>query len=710
MPSVRITLATSLALTAAAVGAVLSHAPLTVAGSDSATGPTAYTVSRGGISLCERYGTVPGGTSAIRVSLGANVGPRVAVRVTSGSRVVAHGARSAGWGADATVTVPVTRVPHTITNAVICTTLGPAAEPVELEGTPVKASVAGGGFQGLKLHMEYLRPGRGSWWPLASSIATRMGYGRAPSGAWVALLALAIMLAVVALACWTVLGAAMIDGNAPARTLARARSALHLPAVLRRIPRAAWTCALIAFLNAACWSFITPPFQVPDEPSHFAYTQQLAEARRMPTSHSALFSPEERVVLRDLHQSAVREHPGTIPISSPAEQRQLQEGLAMHLPRYGIGAAGVATSEPPLYYLLETIPYELGSGGTLLDQLQLMRLLSALMGALTAFFVFLFVREALPAVPWAWTAGGMCVALAPLLAFMSGADNPDAMLFAVSAALFYCLARAFRRGLTRRLAVAIGSLAAVGFLTKINFVGLAPGVALGLAALAVRAKGHRRAAFASAALALALAASPVYLYLLANLLSRHAGLGVASHAFASASAQSAFIPNEASYIWQFYLPRLPGMTDRFPGLSTTRLWFDRSVGLYGWLDTSFPVWVENIALLPAGLTALLCARALVLGRASLRERLAELGTYAVMAMGLMALIAAISYINMNTSGVGYTQPRYLLPLVPLVAAAVALAVRGSGRRWGPAAGALVVMLVLAHDIFSQLLVVARFYA
>ena len=60
------------------------------------------------------------------------------------------------------------------------------------------------------------------------------------------------------------------------------------------------------------------------------------------------------------------------------------------------GAAGVATSEPPLYYALETVPYTLAGGGTVLDRLALMRLLSALMGGLTALFVYLFLREALP--------------------------------------------------------------------------------------------------------------------------------------------------------------------------------------------------------------------------------------------------------------------------------------------------------------------------
>ena len=97
----------------------------------------------------------------------------------------------------------------------------------------------------------------------------------------------------------------------------------------------------------------------------------------------------------------------------------------------------MAAAQPPLYYLLQTIPYWLASGGTLLDQLELMRLLSALMAALTALFAFLFVREALPGVRWAWRSAASAWPLSPLLGFMSGVVNPDALLFAVSAAIFY---------------------------------------------------------------------------------------------------------------------------------------------------------------------------------------------------------------------------------------------------------------------------------
>jgi hypothetical protein len=477
---------------------------------------------------------------------------------------------------------------------------------------------------------------------------------------------------------------------------------------LRLVPRAAWICALVATLNAACWSIITPPFQLPDEPSHFAYVQQLAENERLPTSDSSVFSEEEQVVLRDLDHRQVRWHPETHTISSKEQQRQLASDLAQHLSRDGHGAAGGAASSPPLYYLLQTVPYTLASSGTLLDQLESMRLLSALMGGLTALFVFMFLRETLPAVRWAWTVGGLSVALAPLLGYMSGAVNPDAMLFAVSAATFYCLSRAFRRGLTRRLAIAIGALTAVGYLTKLNFIGLIPGVILGLIVLSIRASRARgrRDAYLSLGIALGVAAGPVFVYALANLLSNHPVLGIASTTLKEEGGGRS-IPTALSYIWQLYLPRLPGMVNYFPGLSTTRLWFDNSVGLYGWLDTSFPRWVDSIALLPAGLLVLLCARTTIARRAVLRRRLYEVTVYGAMGVGLVTLIGATDFLNRE--GAGFSEPRYLLPMLPLVGAMLVLAARGAGRRWGPAVGALIVMLFLAHDVFSQLQVVSRFY-
>jgi hypothetical protein len=710
---VRLALAIGLAATLAALGVVLAGSPVTVAGSNGVPVRGAIAYLHGGQTVCQPGGTVPRGTNAVRISLGANAGPTVAVRILSGSEVVSEGSRGAGWGIAESVTVPLRRVSQTVYDASVCAVLGAVVEPIEANGEIV-ATETGRGVA--RLRMEYLRPGSSAWLSLASSVASHMGAGHAPAGAWVAYLVIALMFAVSLIAARSLLLELQpAHTGRPAAGDRRRISAWRL----RSVPRGALTCALVAALNAVCWSLITPPFQAPDEPAHFAYVQQLAETGRLPSSNGGTVSKEQEAVMIGLHQPQVEWHPEVHTISTPSQQRQLDEDMSAHLSRVGPGDAGVAASEPPGYYALETVPYYVGSHATLLDRLELMRLLSALMAGLTGLFAFMFVRESLPGAPWAWAVGGMVAALAPLLAFASGAVNPDAMLCAVCAALFYSLARAFRRGLTRKLAVAIGVLTAVGLLTKLSFIGLVPGLLLGLIALAYRRARSQtdrdgvgrlgaQQVLRRSAIALAIALSPAIVYVLSNLVEHHRTLGVASTAMERLGTGSTL--GTVDYVWQFYLPRLPGMPNLFAGLSTIRqLWFDRAVGLYGWLDTPFPPWAYDVALIPAGLLALLGLRAAVARRAALRARLPELVVYATMSVGLMVLVAGISYAARRVEGASYFQPRYLLPLLPLAGAVLTLAARGAGRRWGPAVGVLIVVLFLAHDVFSQLQVVARYY-
>jgi hypothetical protein len=481
---------------------------------------------------------------------------------------------------------------------------------------------------------------------------------------------------------------------------------------LARVPRAAYVCALVAFLNAACWTVITPPFLALDEPDHFAYVQQLAETGRLPSSAKSEYSREEQLALEDLRHEQVRFRPAGHTIFSLGEQEKLEGDLAQPLSRAGPGGAGVASSEPPLYYALAAIPYAIGSSGSILDRLELMRLLSALLAGVTVLFVFLFLREALPGVRWAWTVGALGVALGPLLGFASSTVNPDSLLFAISAAVFYCLARAFRRGLSLRLAVAIGLLCAAGLATKLNFAGVAPGVALGLVLLARR---EARSAGPSVyyrvlAPALAIAVSPGVLYGLVNIFSKHQTFGIVSGGAAGLTAARHSLSGALSYVWQFYLPRLPGMHNDFNGIFTTRqIWFRNVIGLYGWGDTAFPGWVYDFALIPVGVIAVLCIRAFALSWSTLRGRVAEFATYAVMSVGLLGLIGASGYLAFPTSAAEFTDARYLLPLVVLWAAILALAARGAGRHYGPVVGVLLVVLVMGHDIFSQLQVIARYY-
>lgn len=703
-----VVLVCGLALILGAVTVTLARAPLVVAGTNSITTDTIIAETRGKLSVCQTGEVVPGGTTAVRVWVGGNIQPTVRLQILSGSRVISRGSHLGGE-LGINVTIPVARVPNTISNATICLTLGEALEDVQVLGE-ASSRGASGATHG-RVRIEYLRPGPRSWWSLGSSVARSLGLGREPSGSWVALIPIALLATAIFLTSSMIVGrvgGGVSDGVTPIVAPPRLRH--NLPTSLRRVPGTAWACACIAALSAASWSIVTPPFEATDEFSHFAYTEILAETGRLPSATSESTPPEqEQTVLSDLDLLSVRFNAAVPTINTSAQQERLEHDLAQPPGRAGTWA-GVATAEPPLYYALETIPYFLGSGGTLLDRLELMRLLSVLMAALTALFVFLFLREALPAVPWAWTVGGLGMALAPLLGFIGGVVTPDAMLCAVSAVLFFLLARAFRRGLTPRIAIEIGAVAAVGSLTKLNFVGLAPGLLLALLILRRRAaRASRRSAYGSLAIAVALAGLPVGAYTVINTLSNHAGLGVTSEGIAGTTRHAGTLFNELAYIWQLFLPRLPGMKSDFAGTFTPRLWFDRSVGMYGWLDTYFPQWVYTLALIPTGMIAALCTRELVIAQSALWRRRGELLAYLTMSLGVIGLIGADSYLEFPGRAGGYAEPRYLLPMAALFAAVLALAARGAGRRWGPAVGALLVLLVLAQDIFSQLLEVGRFY-
>jgi hypothetical protein len=477
--------------------------------------------------------------------------------------------------------------------------------------------------------------------------------------------------------------------------------------IVRRAPRAAWICAAVAVLNAASWSLITPPFQVPDEPSHFAYVKQLVENRSLPTQHVLEFSREEELALTDLHEAPFTFMPPIGAISSRTEQQKLEGDLRRSAgePREGSVSAGVATSEPPLYYVLEAVPYLIGYHATLLTRLELMRLLSALFAGITAMFAYLFVREALPGSRDAWSAAGLSVAFAPLLGFISGAVNPDSLLFAISAVIFWLLARAFRRGLSPRGSIAIGAVIAAGVLTKVNFLGLLPGILLGVAVLAVRAAGGNPwRAVRLFALSAGVGLSPAAIYAVVNLAAGNPTLGFAS---SSAHLIHGSIFSALRYTWTLFLPRLPGMKAYVPGLFTTqKIWFDGFVGQYAWVETAFPGWVYEIALVIGVAALVACLRALALLRRTIRARIGELIVYAAMALGLFILIGFSSYFS---TGQSYTQTRYLLPLLPLFAAGWGLITRAGGRRGGPVIAVVLVLALFADDIFSQLLVVARFY-
>ncbi|HXE46516.1 MAG TPA: DUF2142 domain-containing protein [Conexibacter sp.] len=499
---------------------------------------------------------------------------------------------------------------------------------------------------------------------------------------------------------------------------AAATARQHLPArarlrtLLGRVPRAAWVCALVGVLNATAWCVLVPAFQIPDEQSHYAYVEYFVQHGRPPswqardTHSSSEDTALEALKFREIQFAA---EDGTI--WSAAEQARMTQLLHRPADRTnGNGSGNEVGSEPSLFYMLQAIPYTVASGGTVIDRLQLMRLLSALLAGLTVLFVYLFLREALPAVPETWTVGALGVAFTPMFAFISSGVNPDALLFAGSAAVFAALARAFRRGLTQRRAVAIGAATAVALMAKFNAIGLLPGVALALLVLGVRReRALRPRALALPALALGVAFAPLLLEAALNAtVWQRAAFGAGESNYRLSELHPS-LGDALSYAWQFYLVPLPGMTHYLHGVPFRRLWLNGFLASFGWLDGTFRPAVYHAALVPLSAVALLAVRALVTMRAGVRARRIELLCYLALALAFMGFIASASYISFLRYHSNIGQIRYLFPLLAGYGALLALAARGAGRRWAPVLGTAIVALAIAHDLFSQLIVIARYY-
>ncbi|HWJ50086.1 MAG TPA: hypothetical protein VNR42_03640, partial [Solirubrobacteraceae bacterium] len=193
----------------------LSGSPLSLAARNRVVGATRLATTPGNASACQTREVLPAGVTAVRLSLETVIGPWVSVQVSERGHVLSSGRQSAGWAAGA-VTVPIRRLSRAAPSATVCFSVGRSYKPVSLLGEqapPARAATAYGKPLAGRVRIEYLQAGARSWWSLASTVAAHIGLGHAGSGAWLAVLAAALAVAVIALTVWLVLR----DLGAPAR-------------------------------------------------------------------------------------------------------------------------------------------------------------------------------------------------------------------------------------------------------------------------------------------------------------------------------------------------------------------------------------------------------------------------------------------------------------------------------------------------------------
>ena len=720
-----------------AIGVVLAQSAPRRSGTNGIPSETFAAVVRAGETVCQSSELVPADTAALRLTIGTygRPGPALSlVAATSAGGPITQGGLTPGWR-QGVISIPVRLVARTIPNARVCLhnagpgklAIGgaaPYAPALELIHAGRTTTAAAG------LRVDYIRPGKESWFSLLPTLWYRMTLAKgdvvrhwAPWGA----------LVLVLIAAGAAIGALVRpdNGTAPHRAdlpgdeTAGADPGSSAPVGrrslpgLRRLPVAAWLCVLVALANGVAWSLITPPFEVPDENAHYAYVNQLASRGTLPHTirDEGHLSPAEDAMLAASGYYRVVGIRGDPSPFTAVQQDEIDAVARANLSTAGTGDALVATASPPLYYLIQTVPFALAPGGTVLNRLAFMRVVSALLGGLTVLFVFMLLRELLPGTPGAWTAGALAVAFQPLFGFMSGGVSYDDLMYACSTGLLLAIVRAFRRGLTGRAAVEIGLALGLGLVGKVAMDGLVPAAALGLLILLVRAyrpgvapPGGRSAALWASAATVLVAAIPVAAYLAWNRTSAgRAGLTPQLSSAAGVPGLTYNLRAELSRVWQLFLPHL-WLRPQFSYLPLWQTWFRGTFGVFGWLDYSFSAAFFHAALKVVLAVCALAVVGLVRARGGVRRHLGELAVFVVALGGICGEIGIVSYRTFLQSGGQFEQARYLLPLLGTYALIVALATRAAGPRWVAAIGALLVMVALSHNLFAQMLTIERYYS
>jgi hypothetical protein len=276
--------------------------------------------------------------------------------------------------------------------------------------------------------------------------------------------------------------------------------------------------------------------------------------------------------------------------------------------------------------------------------------------------------------------------------------NPDIFLAGIWAAALYLMVVLVKRGPTRGRIAWLAALGIASCLAQPRGVAI---IIPGGAAIGLAFWRHRRPVRRWVRRAVAGGAAVVAVAGLAMLLD-YALLG-------RFSAER--LREFASYLWQFYLPKVSFMSPSVShGFGVRQVFVERLFGGFANLEANFPHRVYTALELIFAIVLASALVGVVRRRADVRRRCDVVAVGLLAVVGYMAVLHVAAFRSLLGSPDPVITGRYLLPLLPLYGVTVALAVAWLPRRWGPvAAGALVGGVVLLQ-LAAMGVLFARFYA
>jgi 4-amino-4-deoxy-L-arabinose transferase-like glycosyltransferase len=493
--------------------------------------------------------------------------------------------------------------------------------------------------------------------------------------------------------------------------LERETSTPASPAARRRPPTALLALVAASLLLALAWALISPPFQAPDENSHFGYAEVIAVRGALPgDAAQAPFSTEQTLA----GGSSNSDQAAASRITRMEWNRKAYDAWLVQDRELGDaakrdgGGGNPAASNPPLYYAFEAVAYLAAGSSDLFGRLLAMRIASLLWLGLTVVAAWLLAGEALGRDRLLQLAAASVAGLSPMMTFVSGSVSPDSMLYALWTLAIWLGVRILRRGLTAPSGAALFATVGLAVIVKATSYALLPGALLVLV-VALRRRGALRASLWPLAASLgALVATLGGWFVVARALSRPAAAQVSS-----ASGSAGLNPRELiSYVWQFYLPRLPSMTD-FPSVAHTipvyDIWLKGTWAAFGWTEVQFRNRVYVV--LAAVTLAVTVTAAVQLWRSRAGGDRAVFAFLVLVPLSLLAGLHWSEYhLIMAGSSSNFNQGRYLLPLVGIAGLVLALALRRVPTRHRATAVGLVLAGLLLLQVTSLGLIFTRFYA
>jgi hypothetical protein len=473
------------------------------------------------------------------------------------------------------------------------------------------------------------------------------------------------------------------------------------------VPRPLAALLAAVLLVGVAWVLIVPPAEVPDEPLHVAHVQILAETGERPEpvgdEGQPVFSTEQRLARRLSNYEAPIHEPTVKTEWRPsafARWRAEQATLDGKARRDG-GGPNPTAANPPLYYVWESVAYLATSWGDLFTRWYAMRAWSLLLLAAAVVATWLLAAEVAGRDRLAQLAAASFVGLQPGALAISAGINPDAAMIAAWAVVMWLGVRLLRRGPSWRGAGALLAATAAALLVKATSFGLIPAVAVVLAMTAVQAARRQRL-------------DPVRAVQLGVVAAALVGLvavsGAADRLSRALIGGDASLRGFVSYLWQAYLPNLPFQTQvrNLPAFWGYDVWIRSGWGNFGWAELLLPAGV-NIAI------AVACGAILAAAAVALLRGWFPVDRLVLVFLGLVAATLVLGlhwaeyrqFIDIHLS---LLQGRYLLPLLPIGGLAVAAALSNLRPAARPVALSVLLVGLLAVDVFSLGILVGRFYA